>query len=173
MLLSTGYSLELSFRNKLTSIVAACTLSLPCNAALDLSDPDIKRFQDSLIELQTLDDNWDELVKGEGDNIRRQLGTVYKPPKCEPALCNYADFVKKFVKSHADSDLNLVDFEEPSANVLEALNQAEFLAYSSMFSENSGGGGFANKADKYIDDSHKQVKRALKYMKQAIEVLSE
>ena len=70
-------------------------------------------------------------------------GTVYTPPKCESPLCNFSSFVMRFVQSHPDLEdsaaLSLL--EEPLADALEAINQADFLAYSSIFSEYGNGGG--------------------------------
>lgn len=78
---------------------------LPKANALD--DPvAISRFEDSLNELVKLDNNWNSIVKGEGDNVRRRLGTVYSPPKCESPLCGFESFVTKFVKSHDDLDIS-------------------------------------------------------------------
>jgi len=82
----------------------------------------VDRFHAALSELQYLDKNWDSLVKGQGDNIRRKLGTVYSPPKCESPLCSFPIFVNKFVQAHQD-DLDVPAFEEPITEVLEAINQ--------------------------------------------------
>eukprot|EP01031_Cornospumella_fuschlensis_P042287 gene42287-51638_t len=62
--------------------------------------------------------------------------------------------------SVVQEDLDVVEFEEPARELLEALNQADFLAYSSIFSEYGNGGGGAD----YIKDSHAQVKRAVLLM---------
>ena len=127
---------------------------------------EIERYQAALVDLEKLDTNWDSIVQGKGDNIRRRLGTVYTPPKCESPLCNFPSFTEKFVKSHID-DLDVDAFEEPSANLLSALNQADFLAYSSVFSEYGNGGGGAN----FIDLSHKQVEKAINSLHEIIAVL--
>eukprot|EP01031_Cornospumella_fuschlensis_P033341 gene33341-40331_t len=92
----------------------------------------ISRFKQAKLELVDLDNNWDRVVQGKGDN---------------------------FMRSHPE-DLNIVEFEEPARELLEALNQADFLAYSSIFSEYGNGGGGAD----YIKDSHAQVKRAVLLM---------
>ena len=131
-------------------------------------DINVTRFKSAFNELQNLDDNWNVVVKDQGDNIRRKLGTVYTPPKCESPLCGFSSFVSKFVQSHPD-DLDLPSFEEPISEVLEAINQADFLAYSSIFSEYGNGGGGKD----YIEDSHKQIIRAKNAMEQVIKVLNE
>jgi hypothetical protein len=134
-----------------------------------VSDPAaITRFDAVLSELQSLDSKWDLIVKGQGDNIRRKLGTVYTPPKCESPLCGLPSYVNKFVQNHPD-DLDIPAFEEPMAEVLEAINQADFLAYSSIFSEYGNGGG----GQDYLDSSRAQIKRALKAMQEVVKVLQE
>lgn len=132
-----------------------------------MEDADSIRFVNGLKELENLDTNWDKIVKGEGDNIRRKLGTVYKPPACESPLCGFSNFVPRYVKTH--EDINLAEFDGPSGELLEALNQADFLAYSSIFSEYGNGGGGKD----YIDDSRGQVKKAIVAMKKVIEVIEE
>ena len=59
-------------------------------------------------------------------------------------------------------------FESISSEFLEALNQADFLAYSSIFSEYGNGGGGAD----YINQSRTQVKRAAGSIKEAINFLN-
>mmetsp|Transcript_11953 Transcript_11953/g.12017 ORF Transcript_11953/g.12017 Transcript_11953/m.12017 type:complete len:217 (+) Transcript_11953:152-802(+) len=137
---------------------------LPSVAASNF--PEMSRYEAGLAELKRLDSNWDRIVQGEGDNIRRCLGTVYTPPKCENPLCSFPTFTEKFIRAHGD-ELDLEEFEEPSSALLTALNQADFLAYSAIFSEYGNGGGGAD----YINDSHKQVKKAIDLMQQVIDVI--
>jgi hypothetical protein len=120
----------------------------------------VKRFEASLDVLTNLDKNWDSITKGNGDNIRRKLGTVYAPPSCDSPLCNFPNFVTKFVKAHPD-DLEVDTFEEPIAEVGEAINQADFLAYSSMFSEYGNGGN----GEDFMGNAHTQVQRAIANLK--------
>jgi hypothetical protein len=64
-----------------------------------LSDPDaIARFGKAADSLLDLDSNWDKVVLGEGDNIRRVLGTVFSPPTCTSPLCSFSTFVTSFIK---------------------------------------------------------------------------
>jgi len=139
----------------------------PCNAVAQSSIEKI-RFEDSLKELKNLDRNWDKIVKGDGDNIRRRLGTVYTPPTCTSPLCSFPSFLSKFAKAHVD-DLDVSAYEDPSQNLLQALNQADFLAYSSIFSEYGNGGGGKD----YIELSHKQIKQAIVDLEDLIEVIKE
>jgi hypothetical protein len=62
--------------------------------------------------------------------------------------------------AHPD-DLDVEEFQEPIADALDAINQADFLAYSSVFSGYGNGGN----GQDYIGDSRKQIKRASKNMK--------
>lgn len=134
-----------------------------CNAV----DPSyISRYELVKVDLQNLDNNWDAILAGEkkgeslsGDNVRRKLGTVYSASTgCTQSLCGFTNFQNKFIKEFG-SDLSDYDsFETAASNLLESLNQADFLAYSAVFSDYGNGGGGQN----YLDDSHTQVKKALK-----------
>ena len=141
-----------------------CFTTSPSEAALTASD--ISRFEAGLSELRRLDTDWTTIVKGGGDNIRRYLGTVYTPPTCSSPLCSYPIFIDKFVRAHYD-DFDVESFEEPKSMLLEALNQADFLAYSSIFSDYGNGGVGKD----YIASSHVQVKRAITAMEEVLTVL--
>lgn len=160
------------FANRLAQclpIAIGCFLNAPIisNAAVD--DPSaIARYKDAERELQELDTNWDKVASAGGDSIRRKLGTVYSPPKCSSALCSFNIFTDKFVRAHSE-DLNLAEFDAPSAELLEALNQADFLAYSSVFSDYGNGGGGVD----YINNSRLQVKRAKEAITKVISVIEE
>lgn len=146
---------------QLKKVIVACSMASllsisPVVASVQDADA-LSRLTKVRQELVQLDQNWDQVVQGQGDNIRRVLGTVYTPPKCERALCGFTPYLEKFVQSHLD-DLDLSEFEEPLIEAQESLNQADFLAYSSMFSEYGNGGG----GQDYIQSSHAQVLRAIK-----------
>jgi hypothetical protein len=127
----------------------------------------LSRFNSGYDELKNLDRDWDKIVLGNGDNIRRKLGTVYTPPKCESPLCSFEIFVNRFVKNNAD-EVDMDVFEEPARELLEALNQADYLAYSSIFSEYGNGGGGKD----YIADSRTQVRRAMAKMEEVIGIIN-
>jgi hypothetical protein len=152
-------------KSLLTGMASLISITPLSSFAIDDSTA-IARFSSCLTELNYLDNNWDDIAKGQGDNIRRKLGTVYTPPKCEYSLCSLPVFVSKFVKAHPD-DLDIVSFEPPIQEALEAINQADFLAYSSIFSDYGNGGGGKN----YLEDSHTQIKRAVIAMKEVVESL--
>ena len=125
----------------------------------------ISRYELVKVDLQNLDNNWDTILAGEkkgeslsGDNVRRKLGTVYSVNTgCTQSLCGFTNFQNKFIKDYG-ADLDYDSFESAASNLLESLNQADFLAYSAVFSDYGNGGGSQN----YLDDAHTQVKKALK-----------
>ena len=135
--------------------------------SLSVDDPyPFSRFTAVYNELDRLDKNWDSIVKGEGDNVRRVLGTVYKPPSCESPLCNYHSLIKGFARNHGD-EIDLGEYDEKSQELLEALNQADYLAYSALFSDYGNGGGGKD----YVADSHKQIKRSIKSLEEIIKII--
>lgn len=137
------------------------------NRAYAYEGDDIARFTSILSELEVLDNSWDSVVLNKGDNIRRKLGTVYTPPQCTSPLCGVSNYIPKYVKTHYD-DLDVVSFEDPSNKFLQAYNQADFLAYSSMFADYGNGGGTGTD---YIEQSHEQVKKAIEATKEMIQVI--
>ena len=151
-------------RRVVGSVGCAFALAGPVGAAIP-SDA-MQRWKTAASELEALDKDWDTIVKGEGDNVRRRLGTVYAPPKCLPALCSFNLFVPRFIVDNSD-DIDMDTFEGPSGELLEALNQADFTAYSAVFSDYGNGGGGAN----YIEQSRAQVQRSIKVMKQILSQL--
>jgi hypothetical protein len=128
------------------------------------TDAGTMRFRQALDDLVALDKDWDKLVKNDGDNIRRQLGTVFKPPTCERALCDFDVFVRKYARTHEDLDLG--EYDIIGTEALQVLNQADYLAYSSVFSEygNGGEGG-------YIEKSHDQIKKAIGVFSELVKVV--
>jgi hypothetical protein len=127
----------------------------------------INRFKASLSELERLDREWTK-YQSNGDDIRRILGTVYSPPSCDSPLCSSEAFVQKFVRGNMD-ELDFEAFEGPSSKYLRALNQADFLAYSSIFAGYGNGGSGVD----YIEESHKQVKKAIVQLKDMISVITQ
>lgn len=137
------------------------------NRAYAYEGDDIARFNSILSELEVLDSTWDSIVMSKGDNIRRKLGTVYTPPLCTSPLCGVSNYIPKYVKTHYD-DLDVISFEDPSSKFLQAYNQADFLAYSSMFADYGNGGGTGTD---YIELSHEQIKKAIEATKEMIQVI--
>lgn len=108
---------------------------------------------------------------------------VYKPPVCSSPLCNYQSLIKGFARNHGD-EIDLEEYDDKSQELLEALNQADFLAYSALFADyGNGGGGKGNFIfyydyydhnfiiQDYIADSHKQIKRSVKSLEEIIKII--
>lgn len=130
-------------------------------------DISINRLKSSLSELERLDRDWAK-YQSNGDDIRRVLGTVYSPPSCNSPLCSSEAFIQKFIRSNMD-ELDFEAFDGPSSKYLRALNQADFLAYSSIFAGYGNGGSGVD----YIDESHKQVKKAILQLKDMITIVTQ
>ena len=130
---------------------------LPFGDANAAITDDALRFAAARSSLQDLDSVWDNKVGNDGDAIRRVLGTVFTPPRCSVPLCGFEKFGRDFLISHFDeiSDADAFDTELGKTN--DYLNQADFLAYSSIFSEYGNGGGGKD----YIAESRVQVKKAI------------
>ena len=159
---------SINFKTRIiSSIVSISLFSQPQISLSSQEDPyTIGSFVNIYNELVKLDQNWDEIVKGQGDNVRRVLGTVYKPPLCESPLCNYQGLIKNYARNHGD-ELDLDEYIEKSQELLEALNQADYLAYSALFSEYGNGSGGKD----YVQDSRKQVKKAIKATDEVIKII--
>lgn len=122
--------------------LASCFVCMPTQmACAKLTEEGVNRFINAKAELDDLDTNWDKISgkseanpMGLGDNIRRKLGTVYTPPKCDYALCSFESFTKSFLKDNFE-DLDMDSFEDLVSPLNNALGQAEFLAYSANFNE--------------------------------------
>jgi hypothetical protein len=159
---------HIRFASKITAIIGFLPLWCSTPVLAKVNDPEsLSRFAQGYEELQSLDRDWDKIVLNNGDNIRRRLGTVYTPPKCDKALCSFDSFISKFVKANMN-ELDFDAFEEPSRELLQALNQADFLAYSSIFSEYGNGGGGKD----YIADSRTQIQKATKLMGTLVETIN-
>ena len=175
---------SLKFLKKLTTTSIA-SLILGCNSlnhnivisnAAVMDDPEsIKRLEASRDQLTLLDKDWNNIVtKGGGDEVRRYLGTVYGPSLPKSPLSSMPLFVEKFIKSHSN-DLNLSEFEEPSAEFLQSLTQADFLAYSANFAEFSAAAGIddsPNSPKQLLIKSHTAVKKAQKSLDEMLLIIN-
>lgn len=132
----------------------------------------VARFERARDDLKALDENWDTVTAKGGDGVRRQLGTAYAPPKCLPALCSWNLFVDRFVRTE---DVDISEFDGPSLELQQALTNADFLAYSSVFSDygNGGGGmeGAGGSAD-LLQNSRKQINIAVKALDKLIDIVA-
>lgn len=158
--LNDAYNRMMRMTRKVASTLLS--LSLPFmtmnNAhAVVQDDVGISRLAAVSTSLKDLDANWEKKVGSDGDAVRRVLGTVFTPPRCNAPLCGFEKFGRDFLKNHFD-DINDVDkFDEELGKTNDFLNQADFLAYSAIFSEYGNGGGGKD----YIAESRLQVKKAI------------
>jgi hypothetical protein len=137
---------------------------------------DVSRIQGAAVELEVLDRDFDAVVRSRGgDGVRARLGTVYKPPVCEPRLCSFPSFMEKFVRSNAENLDNIDALDEPLRKLLEAYTQADFYSYSSNFADFGNGGGLygsSPQSDAYLDKARAQVKIALTEIRSVIKLIS-
>ena len=105
---TTNHALKVSNLKKIAcgSICAVSWFAImpPDTASAKLNEEGVIRFRNAKAELDDLDMNWDKVIgrseanpMGLGDNVRRKLGTVYAPPKCDLALCSFESFTKSFL----------------------------------------------------------------------------
>jgi len=138
-------------------VISAALSYAPFAIAAGVDGDSIDRYTKVLYELKALDSTWSDTIKG-GDDVRRVLGTVYSNTKgCTSSLCGFTQFQNKFVGRYGSELDDFGSFEQSSSELLEALNQADFLSYSSNFADYGNGGGGAD----YIKDSRKQIRRAV------------
>ena len=71
--LSSSFSSSFS-TSMMTTLVPSILVSSASSAEVIIDPVAADRFRAALRTLQTLDEQWDSLVRGQGDNVRRQLG---------------------------------------------------------------------------------------------------
>ena len=80
LLILTPIQLAIPIPSHVTSIYPISQRTLaPLVLAANAKSSDtaaLQRFEQAYRELQTLNDNWDNIVKDQGDNVRRKLGLV-------------------------------------------------------------------------------------------------
>jgi len=130
------------------AIATSPALNVPVATAAVTDDTEgVDRFLKVKSDLTELNQQWDDIATKGGDEIRRKLGTVYGGEKgCSVSLCGYRQFQERFLITHLD-EIDFDELEEPAKDLLDALNQADFLAYSANFAEYGNGGG---RASEYI-----------------------
>jgi hypothetical protein len=132
-----------------TLAASAVTFSRPASATLmDTSSEECKafkpgvslgvekakqRFKSAIADVDELIENYDEICKGGGDNVRRYIGTV--------GVTSHMYGITKVLKELRDEAEDIVEFTE-TYNEFEAyLFQAEGAAYQSLFVEHSSAKG--------------------------------
>lgn len=111
------------------------------------------RFRLARKDVQYLLDNYDEICKGGGDNVRRYLGTV--------GVASNMYGITKVVKELRTEADDLVDYMETMDEFNAYLYQAEGAAYQSLFVEHSSAKG---SPETFLATAKNDVKSMLKYM---------
>lgn len=131
----------------------------------------VERFIGARDDLRRLDADWSDVVaRRGGDGVRKVLGTVYAPPKCEASLCAWNLFIDKFVRS-PDAEFDLSEFDSKSLQLQQAISSADFLAYASVFADYGNGGGSGGSKE-LLEDARKQVQVAIAALDDLIKVVS-
>ncbi|KAL3909653.1 MAG: hypothetical protein SGARI_002496 [Bacillariaceae sp.] len=118
-------------------------------------DQALERFQQANESLQYLLENYDEICRGGGDNVRRYLGTV----GLTSGLYGISK-VLKILKDQAEVE-DIVEFNELSEELVAAINQADGSAYMAIFTGTSTSGV---PPERFYDDAKTEIKQAMKTM---------
>ena len=110
------------------------------------SEAAMRRFRDAQTALQYLIDNYDEIAKGGGDNVRRYLGTV----GTTSALYG----IGKVVKELQDLADDIVEYTESMNDFDYSLRAADTAVYSANFVEYSAA---KTKPEKFFEDAKYQI----------------
>lgn len=153
-------------KNSVQAVALLSTIqTLPANAVLsveqdvfktgqNLSTQDAKsRFQEGRKSLQYLLDNYDKIVEGGGDNVRRYLGTV--------GTTSGLWGIGKVMRSLQDETDDIVEYTETMQEVEASIRGADSAAYMAIFVTTSSSG---TPPAKYFADAKIEAKRALKAM---------
>jgi hypothetical protein len=121
-------------------------------------------------ELLTLDRDFDAIIKGGGDAVRRRVGTV----GTGSSLFSFEKRLKEcqVMFDSIEDDSNFVDlssFLEASIEVVAGLRDIDFLAYSSIFADASGGAADPGKTSKdYEEMTHVAIRKTLPLFKKLL-----
>jgi len=166
---TAGETLDSARRKCLAFLPAfflASTFNLqPSNAAMENAQKVFKpgqalgvdaakaRFEEGRASLKYLIDNYDEIQKGGGDNVRRYIGTV----GTSSGLYGIMKVLKE-LQPEAD---DIVEYTENMSDFNYYLTAAESAAYSAIFVVTSSS---STPPQKYFDDARRAAKRMLEYM---------
>ena len=154
---------------KLRVQAAAAMLSLsqvfPANAVMSVEQNIFKtgqnlgvdeakaRFQEGRKSLEYLLDNYEKIVEGGGDNVRRYLGTV--------GTTSGLWGIGKVMRSLQEEADDIVEYTETMQEVEASIRGADSAAYMAIFVTTSSSG---TPPAKYFEDAKIEAKRALKAM---------
>lgn len=85
--------------------------------------------------MKDVESKWDDTVKGEPDNVRRVLGTVYSQTGFMRPQCSFGASVRNYANDHMDYNSGMEEYDIQFLKAQEALTSADFLASSAIFSE--------------------------------------
>jgi len=111
------------------------------------------RFKEGRKSLKYLLDNYDKVVEGGGDNVRRYLGTV--------GTTSGLWGIGKVMRSLQDEADDIVDYTETMQEVEASIRGADSAAYMAIFVTTSSSG---TPPAKYFSDAKIEANRALKAM---------
>jgi hypothetical protein len=113
-----------------------------------------ERFRLAIKDIDELIDNYDEITKGgNGDNVRRYLGTV--------GVKSHMYGISKVLKELREEVDDVVEFTETVADFESYLFQAEGAAYQSLFVEYSSAKG---SPESFLATARKDIITMRKYM---------
>ena len=100
-------------------------------------------------------DNYDEIAKGGGDNVRRYLGTV--------GTSSGMYGIKKVLKELQEEASDLVNYTETMLDFDYSLTAADTAVYSANFVEFSAA---KTKPEKFFEDARTEAKKMQSYLKE-------
>lgn len=119
------------------------------------------RFQEGRKSLKYLLDNYDKVVEGGGDNVRRYLGTV--------GTTSGLFGISKVLKSLKDEADDIVEYTEQVQELEASIRGADSAAYMAIFVTTSSSG---TPPEKYFADAKIEANRALKAMDELAEQIN-
>lgn len=147
------------------AVLLSATQIVPANAVMtgdqgvfktgqNLSIDEAKaRFKEGRKSLKYLLDNYDKVVEGGGDNVRRYLGTV--------GTSSGLWGIGKVMRSLQDEAEDIVDYTETMQEMEASIRGADSAAYMAIFVTTSSSG---TPPEKYFGDAKIEANRALKAM---------
>lgn len=120
-------------------------------------------------ELLILDRDFDVIIKGGGDAVRRRVGTVGTGSPLFSFEKRLKECQVMFDSMEDDLDPNVIDvasFLESSIEVVAGLRDIDFLAYSSIFADASGAAADPGKTSKdYEQMTHTAIRKTIPIFK--------
>jgi hypothetical protein len=126
-----------------------------------MSVPDAKaRLMEARKSLSELVDNYEEIAKGGGDNVRRYLGTV--------GVTSGLYGINRVLKTLQDEARDVIEYTENLNEFDYALRAADTAVYSANFVEYSAA---KTKPEKFFEDAGIEIDRMQVYLDEMISQL--